>query len=138
MEVKTWKKSKSRVSSTRSGASRQSNRMCCRSFSQVHRQQSGTVTLCFTRLETSNAQRWLDGLQFIATRARRSICQMMAACTRHRIRIPVARSFHRNRMFRLWKSCRQRKNERSVRHVRPLSIPESMSSCRTDPRSILV
>ena len=36
------------------------------------------------------------------------------------------------------KSYRQRKNERSVRHVRPLSIPESMSSCRTDPRSILV
>ena len=61
----------------------------------------------------------------------------LSACTRHRIRIPVARSFHRNRMFRLWKSCRQRKNERSVRHVRPLSIPESMSSCRTGPQSIL-
>ena len=55
----------------------------------------------------------------------------------YRIRIPVARSFHWNRMFRLWKSCRQRKNERSVRHVRPLSIPESMSSCRTGPQSIL-
>ena len=44
----------------------------------------------------------------------------------YQIWILVARSFRRSRMFRLWKSCRKRKSGKSVRHVRPLSIPESM------------